>query len=40
MKKCCRLVATFGNNNGNLCANGYLKVSRQAWGDVGKNIYR
>ena len=25
MKKCCRLVATFGNNNGNLCANGYLK---------------
>ena len=30
MKKCCRLVATFGNNNGNLCANGYLKVSRQA----------
>ena len=30
MKKCCRLVAAFGNNNGNLCANGYLKVSHQA----------
>ena len=39
MKKCCRLVAAFGNNNGNLCANGYLKVSHQAWGDVGKNTY-